>query len=984
MDRSGQHPQQQQPSQGPPSSKRRKHSSAGRIPPELTMTRISGGGNGNGAGNGSGNGSGAASLSPSLSLDAAISSSLNPADRGGYVNVNVMQPTTSALAQTISPAAATAVQLAGDAYLLNHQVSEPLGHDFVTTPTTTSTHTSRPGSPSRAPNHRFSTAAAAAAAALATNQMFSITPPNPLARIPPAMIHKLVPSEGSITGGSEVTILGSGFFPGMEVVFGDTLATTTTFWGDKCLNCLTPPAIQPGRVQVTFKHEHPLLGGVPPPSTSMVPKQMIFFTYVDDRELQVYRLALGILGQKLGNPADAYQTAQQIMGSDTSGLWNLPNGYGGGAGAGTSGGSNTAAAGSNGMQQQQSADRGCDGPDARRNGLDRKLTDFLRFFDCDFSDDDGNALQLDADSDSECSDELLLSTKSLSGGQTLLHFAASLGLAQFTNGLLLRGADPNARDNNDNTPLHLAALAGNFDVTNRLRLGGANALARNKAGLSPASLATTVEIYETLHVARERRRARSVSSSATSASAARHRRLSLGSASFSESDRPSVSVGYTDDSDSSEVDSESGEDADRDAAVSARVGRSERSSVESTMTPDAAAEANARDSSGPESSSSSSRDATIGGDDDDAVDTRASLYLWRDQLAAQINAFQQTVNRAFPTLPNLPPLPTLTLPDYGNHSVVKRITSLVPANPSTIVKDSWDRLTGHAAADTEVGKEEDPGASEDGHMANAAPDGPSEGNAGGLTVPSAPAPPAYEDLYPGRERDGAAKLRPPTTAEENLKEASIAQAAIEGAAEAHFAAAEAAETAERPAARAAQASPNADAGVATASSSKGGLHGSRSRSTLREPVLREPEVQVVQGHKLKRIGSDLNLFIIWVSTRVMGRVRRVLANSVYAQIPLFVLIMAAMLRNFIPDAWDALVEGYQVLKVYYGASSTRLEGAAGAARQLVSHGGPVQRIQGVRVIGVHPSKVVISKLKLDKDREAILERIGKGRGGVKA
>ncbi|KAI9774324.1 MAG: 60S ribosomal protein L26A [Geoglossum simile] len=30
-------------------------------------------------------------------------------------------------------------------------------------------------------------------------------------------------------------------------------------------------------------------------------------------------------------------------------------------------------------------------------------------------------------------------------------------------------------------------------------------------------------------------------------------------------------------------------------------------------------------------------------------------------------------------------------------------------------------------------------------------------------------------------------------------------------------------------------------------------------------------------------------------------------------------------------------------------------------------------------IGVHPSKVVVTKLKIDKDRESILERIGKGR-----
>ena len=30
-------------------------------------------------------------------------------------------------------------------------------------------------------------------------------------------------------------------------------------------------------------------------------------------------------------------------------------------------------------------------------------------------------------------------------------------------------------------------------------------------------------------------------------------------------------------------------------------------------------------------------------------------------------------------------------------------------------------------------------------------------------------------------------------------------------------------------------------------------------------------------------------------------------------------------------------------------------------------------------VGIHPSKVVINKLKMDKDRESILERVGKGR-----
>lgn len=35
-------------------------------------------------------------------------------------------------------------------------------------------------------------------------------------------------------------------------------------------------------------------------------------------------------------------------------------------------------------------------------------------------------------------------------------------------------------------------------------------------------------------------------------------------------------------------------------------------------------------------------------------------------------------------------------------------------------------------------------------------------------------------------------------------------------------------------------------------------------------------------------------------------------------------------------------------------------------------------------IPLHPSNVVIKKLHLDKDREAILERVGKGREAVKA
>lgn len=61
----------------------------------------------------------------------------------------------------------------------------------------------------------------------------SINPPRP------PIIHKMIPAEGPKAGGIEVTCLGSGFFQGLEVMFGDVKATTTTFWGDTSLVCLS-------------------------------------------------------------------------------------------------------------------------------------------------------------------------------------------------------------------------------------------------------------------------------------------------------------------------------------------------------------------------------------------------------------------------------------------------------------------------------------------------------------------------------------------------------------------------------------------------------------------------------------------------------------------------------------------------------------------------------------------------------------------------
>ncbi|EAZ10478.1 hypothetical protein OsJ_00311 [Oryza sativa Japonica Group] len=64
------------------------------------------------------------------------------------------------------------------------------------------------------------------------------------------------------------------------------------------------------------------------------------------------------------------------------------------------------------------------------------------------------------------------------------------------------------------------------------------------------------------------------------------------------------------------------------------------------------------------------------------------------------------------------------------------------------------------------------------------------------------------------------------------------------------------------------------------------------------------------------------------------------------------------------------------------------EGGAGVPPSLVIH---VERITREKVnglhrsnVGIHPSKVVVTKLKLDKDRKAILDRKARGRAADKA
>jgi hypothetical protein len=69
-------------------------------------------------------------------------------------------------------------------------------------------------------------------------------------------------------------------------MFGDIEATVTTFWGDKCLNCIAPPAFQAGAVEILFRHEHPLHSS----NRARSRATPVVFIYLDDMIPQLQKL----------------------------------------------------------------------------------------------------------------------------------------------------------------------------------------------------------------------------------------------------------------------------------------------------------------------------------------------------------------------------------------------------------------------------------------------------------------------------------------------------------------------------------------------------------------------------------------------------------------------------------------------------------------------------------------------------------------------
>lgn len=488
------------------------------------------------------------------------------------------------------------------------------------------------------------------------------TVPMTMTQSPPSVIHKIIPAEGPKSGGVEVTILGSGFHQGLEVMFGDVRATTTTYWGESSLVCLLPPSHHASTVLVSFKNQSS------PAGQQFSAKQQPVFKYMDDDEQQLMRTALTVLGHKLnGKVEDIGDIARRIIGEMNSG-WGQPSS----AANGQRGGGNFNTYSYN-------------------TELEAQLLKVLELIDLD---DSPNKARLN----------LRRQT-----GQTMLHLACSLGMHRFVAGLLARGANPEMRDKGGYTPMHMAALNDHSEIVRRLITSGADPTIRTLSGLTASDVAQSREVVRAIRRVERHARSRSGgslpsrTSSMTSLKslwepAAATKQAVMDQATSEESETgeesPEYSAEESPEYSSENLASEDDPDADEGPWLQSRrpsiaLLPSRKNSLDTTL------------------------QAPWSGIGAGMHSPAAAVTAFKDQFATQFHQFQQAMALhiqnlpQFPYLPQMPTIPAMTpLADYqaylNSAAVLQRLSSMVPhiggSRPGSASEPPadgkwWDALT---------------------------------------------------------------------------------------------------------------------------------------------------------------------------------------------------------------------------------------------------------------------------------------------------
>ncbi|TLD16173.1 uncharacterized protein PgNI_00220 [Pyricularia grisea] len=454
-----------------------------------------------------------------------------------------------------------------------------------------------------------------------------------------SVIHKIIPNEGPKSGGIEVTILGGGFYQGLEVMFGDQKATTTTFWGESSLVCLLPPSPVSGAVLVTFKQN----GQTAPQQFTSATKHQPIFKYVDDDEQQLMRTALSVLGHKMtGKIEDVRDVARRIIGGGNgdSSSWGNSNGNGG---QGPVGGNY------NGFSFNGAT-------------TESQLLKVLDLIDLD---------------DSTHKARLNLQRRT---GQTMLHLACSLGLHRFVAALLARGANPDARDKGGYTPLHIASLNNHVEIVRRLIAKGADPTMRTLSGLTAADMSQSRDILKAIRRLERHRRSHSGGSMHSRVSSATSLRSLWEPASAQPTAKEYTSEDSTSSGESPEYSENATSEDDSDMAASDSGGNA-------WLNMRRASTATAH-----EGNIAQPLDGVDGVTPPGLASPSAAVTAFREQCRDQFQHLQQAMAMRLPTLPqfpnyfsqmgpiNFPGMPPLSeYQGYLNSApVFQRISSLVP------------------------------------------------------------------------------------------------------------------------------------------------------------------------------------------------------------------------------------------------------------------------------------------------------------------
>lgn len=252
-------------------------------------------------------------------------------------------------------------------------------------------------------------------------------------------IQRIIPSQGPIKGGIEVTLLGSNFKPGMIVKFGDNKALSTQCWSDSTIITYLPPAAVPGQTLVTIFDQDDLNLNVLDNMTN----SRAIFTYIDDTDRQLIELALQIVGLKMnGKLEDARNIAKRIVGNDG----NISNGSTPGSGFSPAANSNS------NLSHVYYSD-------------ELLLLKVIR-------------LLSTSSNLSMCTEE----------GQTMLHLSCLKGYYQLASVLVTKGAYVDAKDSFGFTPLHFACLHGDTKIIRLLVQCKANISVHSANDVTPKML----------------------------------------------------------------------------------------------------------------------------------------------------------------------------------------------------------------------------------------------------------------------------------------------------------------------------------------------------------------------------------------------------------------------------------------------------------------------------------------------------------------